>query len=248
MQFFNYTNRSHKKRVRYPFVGLALDEDSLRGAALLPESDNGWRFACQVEYPLRPRLAFESFADDNPHCSTVTQSVEELKKAIHSALIEIRQSAGLPLWRVWIALSSNFVSSSMKKVSIAVENPASGVTEDDIENILDKAEEIQPPGGCETPGGILRFHVDKEPPVDNPLNLRGKTLTLERQVYVVSSDIFRCLVKTVNASQAEVEDVVCADYCRLFIEKRRCEPVSHGFDVCRGLLEYAVLAREQDDK
>jgi cell division protein FtsA len=137
--------------------------------------------------------------------------IEEAVEAVISSVEAAERMAGFNLDRAYISVGGAHVTSQNSKGVVAVSNPNSEITEEDIDRVIEAARAVSHPASREIIHVIPReFIVDGEAGVRDPVGMSGVRLEVETHIVTASSAALKNLRKSVNEVGIEVDEMVFA--------------------------------------
>lgn len=143
--------------------------------------------------------------------------IEEAVEAVISSVEAAERMAGYNLDKAYISVGGAHVNSQNSKGVVAVANPDSEVSDEDINRVIDAARAVSHPASREIIHVIPReFIVDGESGVRDPVGMSGVRLEVETHIVTASLAALKNLRKSVNEVGIEVEEMVFAGLASSF--------------------------------
>lgn len=137
--------------------------------------------------------------------------IDEAISAISASVEAAERMAGLSIGQGIVSIGGAHVTSQNSKGVVAVSNPDSEITPDDINRVVEAARAISLPSSREILHVIPRdFAVDGQPGIKDPLGMTGVRLEVDTQIVTGSTTAIRNLAKCVGEVGIDVGSVVFA--------------------------------------
>ncbi len=160
---------------------------------------------------LKPEILGAGSAPSHGLRRGMVVDIEEAVESIRSALQQAQAMAGIPIRRVYLAVSGLHIQSQVSRGVIAVSRADNEISQHDIDRVLQAASVVSLPPNREIVHVIPRnFIVDGTEYVKNPLGMKG--VRLEADVCIIDglSPYLRNSAKCVNENGIEVAGLVFA--------------------------------------
>jgi cell division protein FtsA len=141
----------------------------------------------------------------------VVTNVTEATASIAASVEKAERTSGYKIERAYIGLSGTHVSSLNSRGVVGISRREQGITEEDVDRALDAAHAIAVPHNREVVHVIPRgYVVDGQNGVNDPVGMHGFRLEVEAHIVVGSTTAIQNLVKCVEGSHVEVDELVLA--------------------------------------
>jgi cell division protein FtsA len=141
----------------------------------------------------------------------VVTNVAEATASIAASVEKAERTSGYKIERAYIGLSGTHVSSLNSRGVVGISRREQGITEEDVDRALDAAHAIAVPHNREVVHVIPRgYVVDGQNGVNDPVGMHGFRLEVEAHIVVGSTTAIQNLVKCVEGSHVEVDELVLA--------------------------------------
>ena len=135
--------------------------------------------------------------------------IEEAVETVVSSVEAAERMAGYNLSRAYISVGGAHINSLNSHGVVAISNPDSEISQEDIERVIDAAKAVSLPSSREVIHVIPReYTVDGEGGVKDPVGMTGVRLEVETHLVSASSPAIKNIVKTVSEVGVEVEELV----------------------------------------
>lgn len=141
----------------------------------------------------------------------VVTNVAEATASIAASVEKAERTSGYKIERAYIGLSGTHISSLNSRGVVGISRREQGITEEDVDRALDAAHAIAVPHNQEVVHVIPRgYVVDGQNGVSDPVGMHGFRLEVEAHIVVGSTTAIQNLVKCVEGSHVEVDELVLA--------------------------------------
>lgn len=135
--------------------------------------------------------------------------IDEAISAISTSVEAAERMAGLSVGTAIVSVGGAHVTSQNSKGVVAVSNPDSEITVEDVSRVVEAARAISLPSSREILHVIPRdFAVDGQPGIKDPLGMTGVRLEVDTQIITGSTTAIRNLAKCVGEVGIDVESVI----------------------------------------
>ena len=136
-------------------------------------------------------------------------SIEEVVSSISSCLEQAERMSGLPVDAAWVGVSGSHIMTQASKGVIAVANPDSEITEDDVSRAVEASRSVAAPLNYEVLHVLPRiFSIDGQGGVKDPVGMSGIRLEVDTQIILASAPQIKNLTKAIYRTGLEIEDLV----------------------------------------
>src|SRR5258708_7499039 len=135
--------------------------------------------------------------------------IEDAVEATIASVEAAERMAGYNLNSAWVSVGGAHVSSSNSTGVVAVSDPNSEVSAEDVHRVIDAARAVSMPASREIIHVIPRdFIVDGEGGVRDPIGMSGVRLEVETHLVTVSSPALKNLTKAINEVGISIDGIV----------------------------------------
>lgn len=135
--------------------------------------------------------------------------IEETVLAITESLEAAERMAGYSVERAFVSVSGTHIQSQNSKGVVAVADPESEITENDVGRVLEAARAISLPSSREIIHVLPRqFTVDGQEGIKDPVAMTGIRLEVETHIISGSTTALKNLIKVMSEVGIEVEGLV----------------------------------------
>ena len=141
----------------------------------------------------------------------VVVSVADATAAISASVEKAERTSGYKIGRAYVGLSGTHVSSLNSRGVVGISRREHGITEEDVDRVLDAAHAIAVSHNQEVVHVIPRgYTVDGQNGVRDPVGMHGFRLEVEAHIVIGSTTSIQNLVKYVEGAEVEVDELVLA--------------------------------------
>ena len=141
----------------------------------------------------------------------VVINVSDATAAIAASVEQAERTSGYKIERAYVGLSGTHVSSVNSRGVVGISRRESGITDEDVDRVLDAAHAVAVPHNQEVVHVIPRSYiVDGQEDVRDPVGMHGFRLEVEAHIVIGSSTSIQNLVKCVEGAGVEVDELVLA--------------------------------------
>jgi cell division protein FtsA len=141
----------------------------------------------------------------------VVTNVSEATVSIAASVEKAERTSGYKIERAYIGLSGTHISSLNSRGVVGISRREQGITEEDVDRALEAAHAIAVPHNREVVHVIPRgYIVDGQNGVHDPVGMHGFRLEVEAHIVIGSTTAIQNLVKCVEGSEVEVDELVLA--------------------------------------
>lgn len=142
------------------------------------------------------------------HKGAIT-SIEDVVASISTTLAQAERMAGLPVETIWAGVSGSHIMTQISKGVIAVANPDSEITEEDVARAVEASRSVAAPMNYEVLHVLPKmFSIDGQTGVKDPVGMSGIRLEVDTQIILGSASQVKNLTKAIYRTGLEVEDLV----------------------------------------
>lgn len=135
--------------------------------------------------------------------------LEDTIEAITKSLDSAERMAGFSITTAYVSISGTHVASQNSKGVVAVANPDSEITADDVRRVIEAARAISLPSAREVIHVIPReFKVDSQDGIKDPVGMSGVRLEAEAHIVTGSATALRNVAKCVSEVGVNVSKFV----------------------------------------
>ena len=132
-------------------------------------------------------------------------------KSIEHSLEAAERQSGCRILSAYVSVSGNHVSSMNNRGLVAVSNPDRIISQDDVIRAIEAASAVAIPAGRDALHIIPRtYTVDGQEGIRNPAGMSGFRLDVETHIVTGASNVRENLIRCVQKSDVEVDDLVLA--------------------------------------
>ncbi|MEE8391134.1 MAG: cell division protein FtsA [Anaerolineae bacterium] len=141
----------------------------------------------------------------------VVVNVTEATTAISASVEKAERTSGYKIERAYVGLSGTHISSLNSRGVVGISRREHGITEEDVDRVLDAAHAIAVSHNQEVVHVIPRgYVVDGQNGVHDPVGMHGFRLEVEAHIVIGSTASIQNLVKCVEGAGVEVDELVLA--------------------------------------
>ena len=142
------------------------------------------------------------------HKGAIT-SIEDVVSSISSCLEQAERMAGIPVDSAWIGVSGSHIMTQTSKGVVAVANPDSEISEEDVARAIEASKSVAAPMNYEVLHVLPKvFSIDGQPGVKDPIGMSGIRLEVDTQIILGSAAQVKNLTKAIYRTGLEIEDLV----------------------------------------
>lgn len=135
--------------------------------------------------------------------------IDEAIASITQSLEAAERMAGYSVGAAFVSVDGTHIESQNSKGVVAVSNPKSEITEDDINRVIEAARAISLPSSREILHVIPRyFTVDSQSGIKDPIGMNGVRLEVETNIVTGSTTALRNIAKCTSQVGIDVEAMV----------------------------------------
>lgn len=139
----------------------------------------------------------------------VITNIEDAVSSVSAVLEKAERVTGLPIKKVWVGISGNYIISQPSRGVIAISRSNGEITEDDVERAIEAARNVSLPPNYEIVHVIPRnFIVDNQDNISDPVGMTGIRLEVEAQIIQGISSQIKNLTKCIYRTGRDIEDMV----------------------------------------
>jgi cell division protein FtsA len=184
------------------------------------------------------------YAPSNGLRKGMVVDIEETVSSISASLEEAERMSGLPINEAIISIGGVHIAATSSRGIIAVSNPTSEITENDLLRALDAAKSVSVPPNREILHALPRkYSVDNVGEIRDPVGMNGIRLEVDTQVISGASAAIKNLTKCLNQANVQVTDLVFTPLsgARAVLTKRQMEIGVMLVDIGGGTTSYAIF-------
>lgn len=141
----------------------------------------------------------------------VVTNVMDATAAISASVEKAERTSGYKIERAYVGLSGTHISSLNSRGVVGISRREHGITDEDVDRVLDAAHAIAVPHNQEVVHVIPRgYIVDGQNGVHDPVGMHGFRLEVEAHIVTGSTTLIQNLVKCVERAGVEVDELVLA--------------------------------------
>jgi cell division protein FtsA len=141
----------------------------------------------------------------------VVTNVMDATTAISASVEKAERTSGYKIERAYVGLSGTHISSLNSRGVVGISRREHGITDEDVDRVLDAAHAIAVPHNQEVVHVIPRgYIVDGQNGVHDPVGMHGFRLEVEAHIVTGSTTLIQNLVKCVERAGVEVDELVLA--------------------------------------
>lgn len=157
----------------------------------------------------RPEIVGVGVAPNTGVKKGVVVDLEATTQAISEATERAQRMAGLDVRAVLAGVSGQHIASQNSKGVIAVMQPESGITREDVERVLDAAKLVTLPPERDIIHAIPRsFSIDGAEGISSPIGMSGVRLEVETHLVTGTSTLLSNVTKCIERAGLDVEEIV----------------------------------------
>lgn len=139
----------------------------------------------------------------------MVKSIEDTTSAISACLEKAERLVGVPINNVWVSINCPHIKCEKSRGVVAVGKSDGEITEDDVQRAVEAAQAMSVPPNYEILHVIpVKFTVDNQEDIRDPLGMTGVRLEVETLVIQGLSSYIKNLTKAVYRTGLEIEDLV----------------------------------------
>jgi cell division protein FtsA len=138
-------------------------------------------------------------------------NVSEATTAIAHSVEQAEQTSGYKIERAFISLSGTHISSLNSRGVVGISRREHGITDEDVDRVLDASRAIAVPHNHEVVHVIPRdYLVDGQSGVRDPVGMHGFRLEVETHIVTGASTSIQNMIQCVEGAAVEADDLVLA--------------------------------------
>ena len=139
----------------------------------------------------------------------VVNSIEDATSAISACLEKAERLIGVSVTNVWVGINGPNLKCEKSQGVVAVGRSDNEITEDDVNRAVEAAQALSVPPNYEIIHVIpVRFAVDNQPDIKDPIGMTGVRLEVETLIIQGLSSQIKNLTKAIYRTGLEIEDLV----------------------------------------
>jgi len=157
----------------------------------------------------------------------VIVDLEKAASCVQTALQEAEASGAVEIRQVYLIVNGDHIRASTNQGSVPVFDSARGISEDDINDVMDIARAVSLPPDAELLHSIPQtYSVDGQTRIINPQSMHGARLSLDMLIMHGTRNILNNTIKAARNLGLEVLDVafngLCSALATLTPEQKEC--------------------------
>jgi len=146
-----------------------------------------------------PQIIGVGIAPNSGMRKGVVIDVEETVAALTKAVEDAERMSGVNIDHAYLNVNGHHITSANNKGVIAISNQSEGITEEDVNRVIETAQAMSLPSNREVLHVVPRdFAVDGEGGIKNPVTMTGSRLEVDAHIIMGASPFIKNLVKCVN--------------------------------------------------
>ena len=187
----------------------AIDIGSSKIVTLVAQINDEGVHAEQLKINIIGVSSVESKGVKKDQIVDIESAVECVVESIEGA----ERMAGYNIGNVYVSVGGAHITSQNSSGVVAVSNPDSEITEDDVDRVIEAARAVSLPTSREIVHVLPRgYTVDGEAGVRDPIGMSGVRLEVDTHLVSASSPAIKNLTKTINEVGAQVEEMVYSGF------------------------------------
>ncbi len=139
----------------------------------------------------------------------VVNSIEDATSSVSACLERAERLVGVPISNVWVGINGPNIKSEKSRGVVAVSRSNNEIGEEDVARAIEAAQALSVPPNYEILHVIpVKFTVDNQEDIKDPLGMTGVRLEVETLVIQGLSSLIKNLTKAVYRTGLEINDLV----------------------------------------
>ncbi|MCX7590172.1 MAG: cell division protein FtsA [Kiritimatiellae bacterium] len=142
------------------------------------------------------------------------RDLERAAASVQKALAAAEESGEVTIRQVYLTVSGGRIESLVNRGTVPVVDPQGGITDDDIEQVIEVARSVSLPTDRQPLHTIRQlFTIDDQTGVTSPKGMTGSRLTVDMLIVHGLRSVLSNTVKVVTSLRVDVQDVVFGALC-----------------------------------
>ncbi len=140
----------------------------------------------------------------------VITNIEHTISSIRESKLQAEQAAGVAIDSAFVSMTGAHIQTVLSNTSVAID-PHRGITVEDMEHVLDKAQHVDIPSGRRLIDVYVRdYIVDGEVGVSDPLSMNAMRLEANALLITTAVPQIENIYRAVNQAGIDVENIILA--------------------------------------